>query len=118
VMDARGQTKIVARQKDIILGRLQRLPNEVVEYVVAEPPVVLDVAAIGVVGFALRRSSIFVVRNDLALTRAAHVPPYFKDLLAATSVRKFVDFPHDRRKTNVARSCAASSDSGGGEGAA
>ncbi len=103
VMDARGQTKIVDRKKDMILvSGFNVYPNEV-EDVVASHPGVLEVAAIGVPdAHSGEVVKVFVVRRDPALTEQ-HVVDFCKEQLAGYKRPKFVEFRNDLPKTNVGK---------------
>jgi long-chain acyl-CoA synthetase len=103
VMDARGQTKIVDRKKDMILvSGFNVYPNEV-EDVIAGHPGVLEVAAIGVADtHSGEVVKVFVVRKDLALTEQ-QVIDYCRDLLAGYKRPRFVEFRNDLPKTNVGK---------------
>jgi long-chain acyl-CoA synthetase len=103
VMDARGQTKIVDRKKDMILvSGFNVYPNEI-EDVVATHPGVLEVAAIGVPdahsGEAVK---VFVVRRDPALTEE-QIIDYCREQLAGYKRPRSVEFRKELPKTNVGK---------------
>ena len=103
VMDARGQTKIVDRKKDMILvSGFNVYPNEV-EDVVASHPGVLECAAIGVPDtHSGEVVKIFVVRKDPSLTEQ-QVIDHCKEQLAGYKRPKAVEFRNDLPKTNVGK---------------
>ena len=103
VMDARGQTKIVDRKKDMILvSGFNVYPNEV-EDVIAGHPGVVEVAAVGVAdAHSGEVVKIFVVRKDPGLTEQQLID-YSKDQLAGYKRPKFVEFRTELPKTNVGK---------------
>jgi long-chain acyl-CoA synthetase len=103
VMDAKGNTRIVDRKKDMILvSGFNVYPNEI-EAVVSAIPGVRECACIGVpdatTGEAVK---LFIVRKDPSLTKE-QVLEFCKEQLTAYKKPKFIEFRDDLPKTNVGK---------------
>ena len=102
-IDEKGFVRIVDRKKDMILvSGFNVYPNEV-EDVVADHPLVIEVAAIGVPdersGEAVK---VFVVRKDESLTEEVLIA-HCRESLTGYKVPDFVEFRKELPKTNVGK---------------